>query len=299
MDLAANRVRRSGVGNGLWRLMATGASFALFGIGGLILRLIALPMLGLLPGDAKARRRRARAAISKAFYLHVQFMYRSGVLQYEFNGAERLGRPGQIIIANHPSLIDVVFLIAHIRDANCIVKQKLWRNPFTRGPVRRAQYISNNGSPEMLEQAADALREGQTLIVFPEGTRTTPNQAPVFHRGAAAIALRGARIITPVFISVNPTTLTKAEPWYRIPARRVRVTLRVGQDIAPESFTAGAALPIASRRLNKYLHQLYQAALQPAAECAPSASDASEIRSSRYRMDRIDKEQDSSLSMSK
>ncbi|HUA79368.1 MAG TPA: lysophospholipid acyltransferase family protein [Dyella sp.] len=257
MDLAANPVRRSGSGNYVWRLLATGASFVWFGLGGLVLRLAVLPLLGLLPGDALTRRRRVRMAISKAFYLHVQFMYRSAVLEYDFQGADRLGRPGQIIIANHPSLIDVVFLIAHIRDANCIVKQSMWRNPFTRGPVRRAQYISNNGSPEMLEQAADALREGQTLIVFPEGTRTTPNQPPVFHRGAAAIALRGARVITPVFITVKPTTLTKAEPWYRIPERRVRVTLRVGADISPDAFNARAPLPIASRRLNEHLHTLF------------------------------------------
>ena len=149
MDLAAHPLRRSSAGNQLWRLLATGASFVLFGLGGLLLRLIVLPMLGLLPGDATTRRDRARAAISKAFHLHVRFMYRSGVLRYEFQGAERLGRPGQMIIANHPSLIDVVFLIAHARHASCIVKQSLWRNPFTRGPVRRAQYISNNGSPQM------------------------------------------------------------------------------------------------------------------------------------------------------
>jgi 1-acyl-sn-glycerol-3-phosphate acyltransferase len=257
MDLAASPVRRSSAANYVWRLVATGASFALFGIGGLVLRLIVLPLLGLLPGDAQTHRRRARAAISKAFYLHVQFMYRSGTLKYEFEGAERLGRPGQMIIANHPSLIDVVFLIAHIRDTNCIVKQSLWRNPFTRGPVCRAHYISNNGSPEMLELAADALRSGETLIVFPEGTRTTPNCAPVFHRGAAAIALRGAQVITPVFITVKPTTLTKAEPWYRIPERRVKVTLRVGKDIDPNTFNAEAPMPIASRRLNEHLHQLF------------------------------------------
>jgi hypothetical protein len=41
-----------------------------------------------------------------------------------------------MIIANHPSLIDVVFLIGLVRQANCVVKQSLWENPFTRGPVR-------------------------------------------------------------------------------------------------------------------------------------------------------------------
>ncbi len=240
----------------LWRLFATGASFALFGIGGLILRVLILPLFALLPGGPAARRRRARAAISYAFHLHVQFMYRTRVLDFRLDGVERLGRPGQIIIANHPSLIDVVFLISQIRDANCVVKASLWDNPFMHGAVRAAQYISNNGSPEMLEQAADVLREGQTLVMFPEGTRTTPGQPPVFHRGAAAIALRGARTITPVYITVKPTTLTKAEAWYHIPNRRMVVHLRVGEDIDPATFN-NAPMPIASRKLNQHLHRLF------------------------------------------
>lgn len=199
--------------------------------------------------------RRARRIIHQLFWLFVQFMYRSGVLTYRVEGAERLGRPGQMVIANHPCLIDVVVLIAQIRDANCVVKQSLWDNPFMHGPVRAAQYISNSGSLDMLDEAAAALQDGQTLVVFPEGTRTTPGQAPDFHRGAAAIALRGARVITPVVITVSPTTLTKAEPWYRIPARRFHIRLRVGEDIDPQRFAALGAPPVASRKLNDFLHQ--------------------------------------------
>ncbi|MEZ3134665.1 lysophospholipid acyltransferase family protein [Stutzerimonas kunmingensis] len=254
MELAADSLKRPNA-PWLWRLIATGLSFALFGIGGLWLRLIIFPLLSLLPGDAATHRRRARQTVSRLFWLFVQFMYRSGVLTYEVEGAERLGRPGQLIIANHPSLIDVVVLIALIRDANCVVKQSLWDNPFTRGPIRAAQYISNNGSAEMLDEAAEALQQGQTLIIFPEGTRTTPGQPPQFHRGAAAIALRGAKLVTPVVISVTPTTLTKAEPWYRIPSRRFHFHLRVGSDIDPQAFAAQGAAPIASRRLNDHLHR--------------------------------------------
>ena len=173
----------------LWRLLATGASFFWFGVGGLVLRVLILPLFALLPGGPDARRRRARAAISRGFDMHVQFMFRTRVLDFRIDGAERLGRPGQIVIANHPSLIDVVFLISQIRDTNCVVKASLWNNPFMHGAVRAAQYISNNGSPEMLEEAAQVLRDGETLVMFPEGTRTTPGQPPVFHRGAAAIAL--------------------------------------------------------------------------------------------------------------
>ncbi|UUY09905.1 1-acyl-sn-glycerol-3-phosphate acyltransferase [Pseudomonas sp. J452] len=239
----------------LWRLFATAASFSLFGIGGVLLRVLVFPLLALLPGDALTRRTRARAVVSWTFYKFVRFMYHSGVLTYEVEGIERLGRPGQMVIANHPSLIDVVVLIAFIRDANCVVKQSLWDNPSMRGPIRAAGFISNSGSMDMLDEAAGALQEGQTLVIFPEGTRTTPGHNPEFHRGAAAIAVRGARLVTPVVISVSPTTLTKAEPWYSIPSRRFHFRLRVGEDIDPQQFTAQAPLPIASRKLNDHLHQ--------------------------------------------
>jgi 1-acyl-sn-glycerol-3-phosphate acyltransferase len=235
----------------------TGASFVGFGVGALVLQWLILPLLALLPGDALAKRRRARATVSHAFNLHVQFMYRTRAMDFRIDGVERLGQPGQMIVANHPSLIDVVLLISQLRDTNCIVKAGIASNPFTRRARRAAQYIVNDGSPDMLDQAADVLRDGQSLLVFPEGTRTTPGCAPVFHRGAAAIALRGARVITPVFISVTPTTLTKAEPWYRIPDRRVQVLLRAGADIDPADFNADTPLPIASRRLNAHLHQLF------------------------------------------
>ena len=170
-----------------WRLLATAASFCLFGIGGLCLRVLVFPLLACLPGDAQAHRRRARAVVSRLFWLFIRFMYRTGVLTYSVSGAERLGRPGQMIIANHPSLIDVVFLIGLVRDANCVVKQSLWQNPFTRGPVRSTGYISNDGSMDMLDAAADALKQGQTLIIFPEGTRNLeesgllPFKSGIFH----------------------------------------------------------------------------------------------------------------------
>ncbi|MGH8440470.1 MAG: lysophospholipid acyltransferase family protein [Pseudomonas sp.] len=240
-----------------WRLLATAGSFCLFGAGCLCLRALVFPLLACLPGDAARHRQRARYTISWLFWRFIRFMSVSGVLTYEVRGADKLGRPGQMILANHPSLIDVVFLIGLVRQANCVVKQSLFDNLFTRGPVRAAQYISNDGSMDMLDTAVSALHDAQTLIIFPEGTRTPPGQMPTFHRGAAAIALRGAKIITPVTIKVSPTTLTKAAPWYRIPLRRVHFSLQIGDDIDPQAFAALGPAPQASRKLNDYLHQYF------------------------------------------
>lgn len=245
----------------LWRLFATGLAFTLFGLGGLALRLIVFPLLRLRGGSADERQQRARVAIAWTFRYFVRFMVFVGILTIDFRGAERLGRPGQMIIANHPSLLDVVFLVGHVAKTNCVVKHALVSNVFTRGPILAAGYISNNESLDMLDQAAQVLRDGQALIVFPEGGRTPRDSMPRFHRGACAIALRGASVITPVVIRMNPRSLTKGEPWYRIPHRRMHYTIHVGPDIDPFQWRSQAPLPIAGRRLNEHLHAYFDTEL--------------------------------------
>jgi 1-acyl-sn-glycerol-3-phosphate acyltransferase len=239
-----------------WRLLATALCFAVFGLLGLWSGLIVFPLVRLIPGSTMTHRRRVRALFRFGMRFFVEFMRGVGVLTYEFQGSERLGRPGQMILANHPSLIDVVFLIAFTPQPLCIVKSAMWRNPFTRWPVVAAGFVSNTSSFDMVEQTAAALREGQNVIIFPEGTRTTPGQALQFHRGAANIAVKAAAIVTPVFIWCDPTTLAKNMPWYRIPPRRVRFTLRVGADIDMAGF-ANAPPPIASRAFNEYLLKVF------------------------------------------
>src|SRR5688572_29221146 len=173
-----------------WRLLVTGLSFFSFGVGALIVGTVLLPIVKLIPAARDVKRRRARAVMSAALRFFVGFMRRGGVLTYEFHGRERLGRPGQLVIANHPTLIDVVFLLAFMPEASCVVKQGLWRNPLTRWAVTLAEFIPNDQTASMIEGAAGALRDQQALIVFPEGTRTRSNESMVFHRGAANIALR-------------------------------------------------------------------------------------------------------------
>jgi 1-acyl-sn-glycerol-3-phosphate acyltransferase len=180
------------------------------------------------------------------------------VHSYEFKGLPLTQRKGQLIIANHPSLLDVVFLIGHLDNTNFIVKQSLFSNIFTSKPVRNAGYITNDGNIDMIERAANVLRSGETLIVFPEGTRTRRGQPPRFQRGACSIALRGASVITPVVIRMEPHSLTKGEPWYRIPHRRMHFIFSVGPDIDPALWRNSHSLPIAGRKMNDYLHTYFE-----------------------------------------
>lgn len=131
-----------------WRVLATGLSFLAFGIGGLLLRIVVFPLLQLVVWERAARVTAARAILRLTFRGFVGLMRGLGVLRYEFIGLEKLERGGLLILANHPSLIDTVFLMAFVKRADCIVKSHLWNNPFTRGPVRAAGYISNDSRSE-------------------------------------------------------------------------------------------------------------------------------------------------------
>jgi 1-acyl-sn-glycerol-3-phosphate acyltransferase len=161
-------------------------------------------------------------------------------------------------LANHPTLIDVVALIALLPNASCVVKQALWANPFLGGVVRAAGYISNSDSDSMIDDCARDLIAGNPLLLFPEGTRSRPGQPLSFQRGAAYIALRSGVPMLPVLIDCSPATLTKSDRWYHIPCRRFCLRIEV---LAPLSATRWIAADdvqtVAARKLTQALEAYF------------------------------------------
>lgn len=248
--------------NWIHRLIGTAIGYISFGIGGSLLGLL-FPLFNLF--IPKARRKNwARNSIHRVFGLLLKWARFLGVLDWQVIGAEKLGRKGQLIIANHPSLLDVVFVIAQIKSANCIVKSSLWRNPCMIGPVSAAGYIKNDDTSQMIDQGIDALKGGDCLVVFPEGTRTKPNETLLFQRGAALMAIKGAEILTPVVITVSPSTLSKSEKWFNIPSKRFVMTMKVCEDISLSAYRENKSSPIASRLLNNCIIALFTAELRNA-----------------------------------
>ena len=161
----------------LWRILVTGACFVLFGSGGLILGLIVFPVVLLLPGGPARRRARTRGMVQRAFRLFVATMSGLGGISYVFQGSERLGRQGQLIIANHPTLIDVVLIVAFTPAPACVVKAALFANPFTRRVVRAAGYISNAPTDSMVELADRDPPVGRYAGHVPGGHADPPGPA--------------------------------------------------------------------------------------------------------------------------
>lgn len=235
-----------------WRLIATAISFTTFGLGGLALRLF-FPLLHLLPGDKHIKARRARKIVHWCFRFFIAQMKFFGIYTYETHGLEKL-TPGQLIIANHPTLIDVVFLISFIENANCIVKHSLFKNPFTRGPVTNTGYIPNIEGNQLVKDCVESLKSGDSLIIFPEGTRTPVDQAPKFQRGAANITLAAGTSPTMITIKCNTSFLSKGVKWYDIPFARPHLSFELSElgDISDLTFDPKSARKLTDMFMNHF-----------------------------------------------
>ena len=76
-------------------------------------------------------------------------------------------------------------------------------------------------------------------------------------RGAANIAVRGRRAVTPVVIRCDPPTLGKDDKWWHVPPRQAHFRIDVMDDVAIDDFVRYASEVLAARRLTDYLQQLF------------------------------------------
>lgn len=211
-------------------------SFALFGFGGLVLGATVFPAIRLL-SPREATGRRCRRAIQRSFRLFLAVLSVLRLMRFEFYGEERLlDLRGRLVIANHPSLIDVVVLISRIPDARCVVKHAVWRSPFLGTVVRLAGYVPSVDPQDVVDRTVRLLRAGETVVLFPEGTRTRKDRPVTVRRGAALILLRSDRPAVPIRLQVRPPALGKTDSLARLPPEAVRFTMRVGEEIHPSTF---------------------------------------------------------------
>jgi len=250
--------------NHLYRIAATGFCFAAFGIGGVLLSLTIFPLQRVFIRDAEQRKSQARHTVHKTFKGFISLMRFVRIFNFDFSAQMQLHEArGQIIIANHPSLIDVVALIAMTPQADCVVKAQLFRNPFMRGVITSTGYISNSDPDKLLDDCAASLNAGNNLIIFPEGTRSTPGSTLVFQRGAANIALRARRGYLALYICCQPSTLTKQEQWYQVPATKPTLSIQYLQHIALNDYLDPNQSPsLAARQLTRDLQSFYQQAVK-------------------------------------
>ena len=243
--------------NRYWRIFATGLSFAVFGLGGVLLTCALIPVF-VLTQDCSTRRRYGKRLLKKSFQSFLWGMQILGVMKLEVEQMHRLKSGGRIVLANHPSLIDAVILIALIENPNGIIKSSLFNNPSMYGLAKIAGLMRNVEGPELIRKSIESIASGDNLIIFPEGTRTKVSGEVIFKQGAAYIAIKGGFDITPVLIVTSEPVLRKDHSWYKVPLNKPVFTVSVMEEIKVSTMVkAGDDLILATEELTEYLEEYY------------------------------------------
>jgi 1-acyl-sn-glycerol-3-phosphate acyltransferase len=219
----------------LWPVvwLALQLQLLVLGLASLTWNLIALPLYPLLP--RRLGRDIGRAAIAYGYRGYWRFTALMGMLRLDAQALDVLrDERGLVIVANHPSLLDALMLVARLPRAACIMKASLMHNPFLGPGARLARYIRNDSAYGMVQCAVKDLQDGGQLVLFPEGTRTT--QRPInatLHASFAVIAKRAQVPVQVVFIDTDSPYLGKGWPLWRLPPLPIRFCVRLGQRFAP------------------------------------------------------------------
>ena len=217
----------------LWLAGLYYASWLWFGLGGLLLNVVCLPLL-LAP-----RRERlgpgVRLTIHLMFSLWAKWHHASRVMRVEWRGFDHLPR-GVVYVANHPCLIDAPLLLARLPETVSLFKTALLRNPVIGPAAILAGYVpSSEDHVELVREGVQRINAGQSLLIFPEGTRTADGTllGPL-KPGFALIAARANCPIQLVTIRTSPGLTRRGQPWWRVPPLPAWMEFTLGQCVQPE-----------------------------------------------------------------
>ncbi len=157
-------------------------------------------------------------------------MRATGVLRADLSVLDALNRESGLVIApNHPTMLDAVLIISRLRRVVCITKASLWDNLFLGGGIRLAGYVRNDAPLPMIRRAAEAVRDGGQLLIFPEGSRTVRPPLDPLHRSFAVMARTAGAPVQAVLIEADTPYLRKGWPLLRPPPLPLVYRLRLGE----------------------------------------------------------------------
>ena len=241
-----------------YRVFVKWFSFFIFGSSSLILGILIFPLMRLVLHPWLRFQKYGRRLVSFFFRAFIFMMHILGGADLEPDNRKNYrSLSSKIIVANHPSLLDVVMLISLVPNADCIVNAYLKQHILT-GVVTQLYILGSRELDDILNSCTESLNRGNCLIIFPEGTRTPRSGKSILKKGAARIALASGCNIVPVHIGGNDKFgLGKKDPWTGFnPAERYVYRITMGAEINPEkymSLPAPAAVKCITDEIKSFL----------------------------------------------
>lgn len=185
-----------------------------------------------------------RAPVSLAWISFALFWLKlcCGV-RFRLVGAVPDGNPPSVILANHQSTFDALFLQRLTANTSTILKSELIRLPFFGWGLAALKPIPiDRGSPiaalkKVKKLGLAHLHAGMNILVFPEGTRCPPGALGKFARGGADIAVTAEAPVVP--IAHNAGTFW---PRHSFAKRAGTITLVIGEPIDTRNLSSSEVI---------------------------------------------------------
>lgn len=177
--------------------------YGFFGIGAVILAILVFPWIRVFVHPKLKFQIAARKFVSGTFRMFTGMMKGMGLMKVvvdDKNAYRNLH--GKILVANHPSILDFVYIMSMVPNANCIVRGGL-ANGVLGGVIRQCYIVNTLGFDQLCELCKATLDEGNNVIIFPEGTRTPRHGFNQYKKGAARIAYNTKCDVQPILIGGN------------------------------------------------------------------------------------------------
>lgn len=175
-------------------------AICIFGIGAVILAILVFPFIRLFTNRKKDFGVVARAYVSHTFRVFLSWLNVMHVSIRKVDNPEAYRNiHSKIIIANHPSLLDFVYIMSLVPNSTCIVRGGLTKTPL-RGVIKQAYITNTTTFEDMCVECKKLTDIGCNVIIFPEGTRSPRHGTNNYKKGAARIALYCGCDVQPIFI---------------------------------------------------------------------------------------------------
>jgi len=162
--------------------------------------------------------------------LHLFF---SGIC-VSIKGQENIPEPPCIFMCNHQSALDIYSLLAYLPlSFRWVAKRQLFNIPFFGWAMKKAGYISlDRENPrealKAIEKAAEKIRDGTNIIIFPEGTRSIDGTLLPFKKGVFSLALQAGVPLVPVGIRGTCNLQPKGS---LVPVKKGLIYINIGKPI--------------------------------------------------------------------
>jgi len=144
-----------------------------------------------------------------------------------------------VLVCNHQSSADILAMFALRKQFRWVAKRVLFAVPFLGWMMAMAGYVGikrgdKHSRERMLDRCKRQLELGNTIAIFPEGTRSTTKAMRPFKRGAFVLACEANKPVLPVVIEGTLETLPR-ESWVFTLEKKVYPVVRVLEPIHPET----------------------------------------------------------------